>query len=54
MIVILKFRKREEIVPVIWALVDKHPQVLFELLIDPLRLTVRLRVVGRGRRESDT
>ena len=41
-IVILKFRIGEEIVPVVLPLVNKETKELFQLLVDPLRLSVTL------------
>jgi hypothetical protein len=54
MIVVLEFRKRKEFVPVVLALIDKDTEILFEFLIDPLRLSVSLRVVCRGSRQFDS
>ena len=47
-IVILKFCIGEEIVPVVLPLVNKETKELFQLLVDPLHLSVTLGVVCGG------
>jgi len=44
----------KECVPVILPFSDEDPQVLFQLLVDPFRLSVGLRVVGGRRRGFDS
>ena len=48
MVVVLEFRERKEVFPVVLSLVDEQPEVLFQLLVDTFRLSVTLRVVGRS------
>ena len=45
-VVVRKFRERENVKPVVLLIVAEGPQILFEDLVDPFRLTVRLRVEG--------
>ena len=48
-IVVLEFRKGEEIVPVILSLINKKPQVLLQFLIDSFCLSISLGMVcGSG------
>ena len=49
-VVILEFRQREEVRPVILLLIDEYPKVLLQFLIDLLHLSVTLWVIGRGGR----
>ena len=49
MVVVGELRQGEECVPVVLSFSDEEPQVLFQFLIDPFRLSVGLRMVG-GRR----
>ena len=49
-VVILEFRQREEVCPVVLSLIDKYPKVLLQFLIDLLHLSVTLRVIGSGGR----
>ena len=48
MIVVLKFRIGEEVVPVVLPLVNEETKELFQFLVDPLRLSVTLGVVRGG------
>ena len=49
MVVILKLCKREKVVPVVLPLINKEVEKLLQLLIDPFRLSISLRVVrGSG------
>ena len=48
MVVILEFRQREEVHPVILMLIDEQPKVLLQFLVDLLRLSVTLWVIGSG------
>ena len=48
MIVVLKFRVGEEVVPVILPLVNEETKELFQFLVDPLHLSVTLGVVRGG------
>jgi hypothetical protein len=45
-IVILEFCKWQQIVPIVLSLVDKQSKVLFQLLVQPFRLSIPLRVVS--------
>ena len=47
-IVVSKFRKREQGVPVILLIIAKYPQVLFQGLIGPFGLSVTFGVVSGG------
>ena len=49
-VVILEFRQGEEVCPVILSLIDEYPKVLLQFLIDPLRLSITLWVIGCGGR----
>jgi len=44
----------EECVPVILSFSDEDPQVLFQFLVDPFRLSASLRVVSGRRRGLDS
>jgi len=48
-VVVGKLRQGEECVPVVLSFSDEEPQVLFQFLVDPFRLSVGLRMVS-GRR----
>ena len=50
MVVILEFRQGEEVHPVVLSLIDEYLKVLLQFLIDPLRLSVPLWVIGCGGR----
>ena len=52
-VVVGEFGYREKVVPVVLSVVAESPKVLFEDLIDPLRLAVRLGVKGRREIGSD-
>ena len=45
-IVVCKLSEGEEVDPVVLLIVDVHPKVLFQDLVDPFGLAVSLRVVG--------
>ena len=47
-VVILEFRQREEVHPVILTLIDEQPKVLLQFLVDPLHLSITLWVIGSG------
>ena len=49
-VVVLEFCQREEVCPVVLSLIDEYPKVLLQFLIDPLRLSVTLWVIGHGGR----
>ena len=49
-VVILEFRQREEVCPVVLSLIDEYPKVLLQFLIDLLHLSITLWVIGRGGR----
>ena len=49
-VVILEFCQREEVCPVVLSLIDEYPKVLLQFLIDPLRLSDTLWVIGSGGR----
>ena len=53
MIIVLEFSKGEKVSPVILTLIDKYPQVLLQLLIDPFCLAVSLRMVSSSRSQLD-
>ena len=48
MIVVLKFRVGEEVIPVVLPLVNEETKELFQFLVDPLHLSVTLGVVHGG------
>jgi len=49
-VVVGELRQGEECVPIVLSFSDEEPQVLFQFLVDPFRLSVGLRVVsGRCR-----
>jgi hypothetical protein len=48
MVVILELCHGEKVRPIILPLTTKEPQVLFQFLIYPFCLPIRLRVVSRG------
>jgi len=48
-VVVGKLRQGEECVPVILPFSDEEPQVLFQFLVDPFRLSVSLRMVSSRR-----
>ena len=48
MIVVLKFRVGEEVIPIVLPLVDEETEELFQFLVDPLRLSVTSGVVCGG------
>ena len=52
-VVILEFRQGEEVRPVVLLLIDEYPKVLLQFLVDPLRLSVPLWVIGCGGRYLD-
>ena len=54
MIVVLKFSKWQQIMPVILPFIDKHPEVLVQFLIDPFCLAVGLGVPSSSRRYFDS
>src|ERR1700678_3740776 len=53
-IVVLEFRKWKEFVPVVLSLVDEYTKVLFQLLIDLLRLSIALRMISSGSCKLDS
>ena len=54
MVVVLELGHRKEFVPIVLPFTYEQAQVLFQLLVYSFGLSIRLRVVGRGGRESDT
>ena len=52
-VVVSEFGYREEVVPVVLSIVAESSKVLFEDLVDPLCLAVRLGVEGRREVGSD-
>ena len=54
MVVILEFRKRKQLGPVVLSLVDKETKVLLQFLVYPLCLTIPLRVVSCGSRQFNS
>src|SRR5688572_15412258 len=54
MIVVLEFRQWEKVIPIILPLIYEKPQVLFQFLIDPFRLSVSLWMVGSSCRQLDS
>ena len=48
MIVVLELCQRKQFIPVILPLIDKETEILFQLLVDPLCLSVTLQMVGRS------
>jgi len=49
-VVVGELRQGEECVPVVLSFSDEEPQVLFQFLVDPFRLSVGLRMVSGRRR----
>ena len=49
-VVVLEFRERNQVRPVILPLVDEESEVLFQFLIYLFRLSVTLWVIGCGSR----
>ena len=47
-VVVRKFSHGDSVHPVILVVVDVEPQILLQLLVHPLRLAIRLWVVGCG------
>ena len=47
-IVVLEFGKGEQIIPIVLSLVHEEAQILLKLLVNPLRLSVCLGMIGRG------
>jgi hypothetical protein len=48
MVIVLEFGEGEEFKTVVLSLIDEDTEVLFELLVDSLRLSITLRVVCGG------
>ena len=48
-VVVRELGHRDPIDPIILVVIDVHPEVLFQFLVDPFGLTVSLRMVGHGR-----
>ena len=48
MIVVLELSQWKQFVPVILPLIDKEAEIFFQLLVDPLCLSVTLQMVGRS------
>jgi hypothetical protein len=46
-VVVLEFRQREQVRPVVLSLVDEEPEILLQFLVHPFRLSVPLRVISR-------
>ena len=47
-VVVCELREWEEVDPVVLLIIDVHPKVLFQDLVDTFRLPIGLWVVGRG------
>jgi len=47
-IIVGELRQGEECVPVVLSFSDEDPQVLFQFLVDPFRLSIGLRVITSG------
>src|SRR5882724_1388457 len=45
-VVVRKLGKRKEVDPIVLLVVDVHPKILFQDLVDPFGLAIRLRVIG--------
>ena len=48
MIVVLELCQRKQFIPVVLPLIDKEAEVLFQLLVDPLHLSITLWMVGHS------
>ena len=48
MIVVLELCQQKQFVPVILPLIDKEAEILFQLLVDPLCLSITLQMVGHS------
>jgi hypothetical protein len=53
-IIVCKFSEGKPVVPVIMMLIDKHSEVLFDLLIDVFSLPVSLGMESGGGSDFDT
>jgi len=54
MVIVGELRQGEECVPVVLSFSDEDPQVLFQFLVDPFRLSIVLWVVGGRCRGFDS
>ena len=45
MVVVLEFREREKVIPVVLSLINKNTEKLFQLLINSLCLSISLGVI---------
>ena len=49
MVIVLEFREREEVIPIVLSLINKEAEKLLQLLVDPFRLSISLGVIrGSG------
>ena len=48
MIVVLELCQQKQFIPVVLPLVDKEAEILFQLLVNPLCLSITLQMVGRS------
>ena len=48
MIVVLELCQRKQFILVVLPLIDKEVEILFQLLVDPLCLSITLRMVGHS------
>ena len=46
MIVVLELCQQEQFIPIILPLIDKEVEISFQLLVDPLCLSITLQMVG--------
>ena len=47
-IVVLELCQQKQFIPVVLPLIDKEAEVFFQLLVDPLHLSITLWMVGRS------
>ena len=48
MVVVLELCQQKQFIPVILPLIDKKAEILFQLLVDPLCLSITLQMVGHS------
>jgi len=52
-VIVLEFHQQKELVPIILMLIDKDSEVLLQLLVDALHLSIHLWVVSGSRQQCD-
>ena len=54
MVIVLEFCQWKEVYPVVLLLIDKDPEVLFQLLVHSFCLSITLRMVSSGGSQMDS